>query len=982
MIGSGPVALVGREQELALLRGALGAASQGRPSAVLVAGDAGVGKSRLLAALRDGVPPDALVLGAQCVDLGDPGLPFLVLTDLMRGVRARAEADPDVAAVLARAALPVELPGSGSAPEGGPDEARRLRLIDATATLFGDLGRRSGPVVVTVEDLQWVDDSSAAFLSFLLSRLSTERLLVVASVRTDGLAAHPRARRLVGELGRLPAVRRIDLAPFDLAEVGRYLALAHPAGLATDRTDELADDVLRRTGGNPYFVATVAADLARTGRPAAGVPPALADLLVGRVEQLPAPVRTVVRCASISAAPVSDPMLRRVSGLDDATLDEALRVAVAEGGRGPGGAGSHRPPELLRAAVLPDRRPGERAGAHAARAAALAAGVDGVPAPASVAHHCAEAGDRAGMLVWSVRAAEEAMRLPAPQEALEHLERALAAWPGVEAADTLGLREGRLADQASRAAALAGEPARAVELSRRAVLLSDAEGDRASAVHARAELARRLVEADAAQEAVGPAEEAVRLAGEREVDPALAALAQVVLARSLLLARRLPDARRVSGAALAAARAAREPGLEVEALTTVAFLDDIDGDRAAAAERLGAAIRQARSAGEPLAELRAHYTLASLHYYGGDVDAALPGLRAAMARVADSGLRWSEPGVELRVLHAVALYVAGDLAGSLAAADAPDGAPPDVAAARLTAVSCYAAVAIGATDAAARVDRLRETWDADPQVALVAGGCEADLLTWQGDPVGAVEVVERAQAHLDATVGEGVYGGLWLSALALAALADRAGAARARRDDDAVREAVEHGEVFRARVDRLVAGGRGRPGALGPEGRAWQARALAEHARLTGSPEVEPWQRALEAFGYGHVYEQARSHWRLSAALVATGDRDGARTHARTASDAARRMGAEPLLTAVAAAVSRDRLGASGSAADAVLTDREREVLALVAEGLTNREIGSRLFISAKTASVHLSNLMLKLNVSSRTEAVTVARRRGLIDLT
>ena len=92
-------------------------------------------------------------------------------------------------------------------------------------------------------------------------------------------------------------------------------------------------------------------------------------------------------------------------------------------------------------------------------------------------------------------------------------------------------------------------------------------------------------------------------------------------------------------------------------------------------------------------------------------------------------------------------------------------------------------------------------------------------------------------------------------------------------------------------------------------------------------------------------------------------------------------MGAVPLQRAVAATVSRDRLAAPRSSVDAVLTEREREVLALVAEGLTNREIGSRLFISAKTASVHLSNLMVKLNVSSRTEAVTVAQRRGLLDV-
>jgi DNA-binding CsgD family transcriptional regulator len=192
---------------------------------------------------------------------------------------------------------------------------------------------------------------------------------------------------------------------------------------------------------------------------------------------------------------------------------------------------------------------------------------------------------------------------------------------------------------------------------------------------------------------------------------------------------------------------------------------------------------------------------------------------------------------------------------------------------------------------------------------------------------------------------------------------------------------VRRGEEYRARVDRLVARGRGRPGELGPEGRAWHARAVAEHARLAGAPAVEEWREALEAFGYGHLPEQARCHWRLATALVGTGDREGARAHARVAAEAAQRMGALPLQRAVAATVRYDRLVAPGSGVDAVLTEREREVLALVAEGLTNREIGNRLFISAKTASVHLSNLMAKLNVSSRTEAVTVAQRRGLLDV-
>jgi DNA-binding CsgD family transcriptional regulator len=500
-------------------------------------------------------------------------------------------------------------------------------------------------------------------------------------------------------------------------------------------------------------------------------------------------------------------------------------------------------------------------------------------------------------------------------------------------------------------------------------------------VQARAELVRQLLAVDAADQAVQPAEEAVRLAREADVDAGTSALAHMVLARALLLSHRPGEARPQAERALVEARAAHEPGLEVEALTAGAFLDEIDGDRAAAAERLGTALRKARAEGELAAELRAHYALASLHYYNGDVSGSLPVLRAALARVTESGLRWSGSGVELRLLHTIASYVSGDPDGSLAAAAASGSRPPDVAAARLAAVGCYAVVARGLPDAERRLAGLRGSWDLDPQVGLVAGGCEADRLAWEGDFAAAVTMAGRAQTHLDSTAGEGMYAGLWLSALALGALADDATSSRQRRDRAAAVAALRQGEVLLQRVERIVEDGHGRPGDLGPEGHAWQARAVAEHFRLRGEPAVEQWQRALDAFSYGHVYEQARCHWRLADAWVAAGDRAAARTHADAAAAAADQMRAGPLRRAVAATVSRSRLSGAESAGDAVLTRREREVLALVAEGLTNREIGKRLFISEKTASVHLSNVMTKLNAASRTEAVTVAYRRGLLDV-
>lgn len=977
VVGSqGEVPLVGRERELTVLEAAVTAAGHGSPGAVLVAGEAGGGKSRLVHALLEELPlSGALVLRAQCVDLGDPGLPYLAVVDLVRAIRAAG--DPAVKSALDRYPLVAVLTDPGSPGDGRVDESRRLQLFEAMAALLAEIGRVRGPIVVTIEDVQWVDESSADFLRFLLSRVVSEQLVIVATVRTDGLKARPRVRRLLSELGRLPWVERLDLEPFDLEEVAEYLALS-------DRGSDpgVAAEVFRLTRGNPYYVRTLASAPGQIDVAGEGLPRALADLLVGRLDGLPDTARAVVRAAAVVTHPVADRVLRQVVGMPDEAMDEAVRVAVAEGLLEPHGTDYAFAHDLMRAAVYDDLLPGERARLHAAYAAVLESGTAGRAAPAEIAHHVTEAQDAPRTLVWSLRAGEEALRSLAPGDALVHLERALAAWQTVENASALAeVGHGRVAILASRAAGLAGEPSRAIDWANQAIQLCDAAGDLSGGVEARAELVRRLVEIDAADQAVGPAEDAVRLAEDAGVDADTTALAHVVLARALLAARRTDEARAQAERALGEARAAGVPALEVDALTTASFLDEIGGDQPSAAARLGSALRLAKVEDEPAAELRAYYALASLHYYNGDVTGSLPVLRTAMRRVSESGLRWSDPGVELRLLQAIALYVSGDFDGSLQAADAPESPPPDVAAARLAAVACYAAVAGGHPDAEQRLVALRESWDADPQVALVAGGCEADRLAWEGDLAGSVAIADRAQTHLDDAVGEGMYGGLWLSALALGALADAAERCRQRRDDAGVATAVHEGAVLRQRVERVFSGGRGRPGDLGPEGRAWHSRALAEYARLTGGPAVEEWRQALDAFGYGHVYEQARCHWRLAEALVAAGDRNAARTHAQAAAGAAAQMRALPLQKAIAATVTRARLAPSAAAADAVLTDREREVLALVAEGLTNREIGNRLFISDKTASVHLSNVMTKLNVASRTEAVTVAHRRGLLDV-
>jgi DNA-binding CsgD family transcriptional regulator len=176
---------------------------------------------------------------------------------------------------------------------------------------------------------------------------------------------------------------------------------------------------------------------------------------------------------------------------------------------------------------------------------------------------------------------------------------------------------------------------------------------------------------------------------------------------------------------------------------------------------------------------------------------------------------------------------------------------------------------------------------------------------------------------------------------------------------------------------------------LGPEGRGWLARCEAEYARLTRANSPEAWERVLAEFGPGYVYETARTQWRLAEALVEAGRRDEAAAVWRAARDTASRLRAAPLGAALDDLARRARLdaghvsrgghggGSGGTSPLAALTEREREVLSLIARGKSNREIGTELFITPKTASVHVSNILGKLGAASRTEAAAIAYREG-----
>ncbi|MDR3033080.1 MAG: AAA family ATPase, partial [Kitasatospora sp.] len=247
-------AFVGRARELAELDAALGRVRDGQPSAVLVGGEAGVGKSRLAAEFgaRARAGGAARVLSGYCLDLSAEGLPFAPFTGVLRELVRELGADGLAALLPGRGARELArlLPELGEPGGGGDPGEARVRMFGQVLALLERLAG-AGPVIVVIEDAHWSDRSTQDLLSFLIcNQHALDGVLIVVTFRSDELVRGHPLRLVLAELGRLRWVTRLELPRMNRRECGQLMAWV----LGREPGPELAGRVLARSEGNPLFL--------------------------------------------------------------------------------------------------------------------------------------------------------------------------------------------------------------------------------------------------------------------------------------------------------------------------------------------------------------------------------------------------------------------------------------------------------------------------------------------------------------------------------------------------------------------------------------------------------------------------------------------------------------------------------------------------------------------------------------------------------
>jgi DNA-binding CsgD family transcriptional regulator/tetratricopeptide (TPR) repeat protein len=983
---SSPI-FVGRVAERAALTEALERAAAGQPGIVLIGGEAGVGKTRLLTevTMLAGAMSITAVAGV-CVDVAAGTLPYAPFADIVRDLyRAKLTASlpTNTRTELGRLLPEIVSPGD----EGpGVDDGGQGRLFAGVRDAL-TVASSTTPILVTIEDLHWADASTLDLVRYLARSMQAEHYLLVMTARLDTLPRRHPLLGMVAELGRLPWLERIDLARFDEGELVQQLT----GILGRLPDDAMAHDVFERSDGNAFFAEELVARGAVGGGP---LPASLRDLLAARLAALDDVTQGIVRVAAAAGRVVNHELLERVAGVPSPVLIGSLREAVEQRvlvhvvDPVPGYAFRHA---LVREAAYEELLDTERVSIHHAIADALEHDPSLSPAgelarAGEIAYHTLAARDLTRALVASFAAVVVAEKASAHAEAEGHLDRILEIWPRVPDAPTrVGMSLPDVLRRTARAAASAGHQARGVTRAQEALAKFDpTDTDR--------RVAALLELFDYAWEAadIATAERVVievmpLLRDERSGRSSRAFAAEALLRWHQ---GRYMSAREAAIRAIEIARACETRRELGRALTVLGQVYTHLGHTNHAEEALAEAAQIFEAVSDPDVRARSCRWRAWARFMHGRFEESLVfdrlGLEIARREGSDArhGVNLLDGVLENLVelgRWPEALAVANQIMDRVTISF--EMVYSHMSLARLyTLLGRFA----DAEHEIAQGDDIptvgpHRVWQLEDQILLAyASGRYAD-----GRRLMEAAIAGTPEPEHDAT--------LWWSLVrAVGGEADRAEAARRRRRTSEAEEAVAAGlrfmEVFRRSARSAIDAD-----AAGPLVRAELRRVDGEETRLKGRSDRARWAAAVEARrDLEQPWEVAYAQYRHAEAILAGGG--GAVDAAiplRQAHVAASDLGATPLRVSIEALASRARIqlerkegGVGGDATQpaTTLTARELEVLGLVAAGHTNREIGDRLFISEKTASVHVTHAMDKLGALSRYDAAATATRLGLLE--
>lgn len=956
---------VGRVAELTLLRDRIERAGDGESATVLVSGEAGVGKTRLVEeAVRLARERGTRVLTGHCVQLGTEGLPYAPVVEALREL-VRDTGRDELNEVLGPAReLVTRLLPTGSA---GTEESAPLSSAQAFELLLGLLERLTTrqPLLLVIEDLHWADRSTLELAAFLAQTLRGVPVVLLITYRSDEVDRRHPLRVLLATWERSRAITRLELARFDRPEVRAQLA-----GILGQPPDpEILDIVYERSEGNAFLVEEVL-NVVQSGDPR-GIPPSLKDVLLARVDQLSEPARHVLQLAAIAGRSVPERLIVAVTDLDEVAVRTALREAIdahllVVDERDYGYTFRHA---LGREAVYDDLLPGERLRLHAAYAEMLSRRPDllrdtTLSAAASIAYHAYAALDLPLSLTASITAGREAVADLAPIEALTHYERALLIWSRVSPEQRPSdIDESEVLYRAGEAAYITGKLDRSVALLEQALreLPPDTPVERRAQLMKSAAVSLRDLGQIA--RAIEVFEAALALLPE---EPLTLTRAEVLAAtaNTKMRAAIFDEGERLAQEGVEVARKVGATKSEADLLITLGYCNVNRSRPQEAIQATRAGLELAEGCGDKFSAVRAYIILS-------DVSQGL-GRSAESAEVARLGVEFARKSGLFRTWG---VFLLGNLAEAVMHLGEWDEArqliedalaphPQGVFEATIQQVRAELALRSGELDlcgqALARVRELIVDWDdqyTDPQATV-----EAELYRARGD-------AERARERvLEALTGD------------LARLSQRytwpllwAGL-RAEAD---LRAAGGSGEIAAPLRDALAT-----MPTTTPPTEAYSLMARAEAESIRGSADWAPVADAFRALHW--QWHLAYCLFRRAHTELMADRRAAARESLQESRAIAKRLGAglllaqiDPFMSAVGLDVNHHTVSADPLTPYG-LTSREREVLLLMAAGRSNPQIAQTLFISPKTASVHVSNILGKLGLSSRVEAAGLVSRLGV----